>query len=94
MAIGAANGLPKSSGSEACLSTTCGLIALHLQFYFGSVFEPEFKNGSRSEANDESKFEQPACVAVLSVLSVKTLTKVAKHCFGLQTKDGRRARAL
>jgi hypothetical protein len=41
--MGAANACPKSSGSEgceACLSTTCGLIALRLQFYFGSVFEP------------------------------------------------------
>ena len=58
--MGAANACPKSSGSEgceACLSTTCGLIALRLQFYFGSVFEPEFKNGSRSQANNDSKFE-------------------------------------
>ena len=43
---------------QASQSMTCGLIALHLLFYFGSVFEPEFKNDSRSETNDESKFEQ------------------------------------
>ena len=42
---------------QASQSTICGLIALHLLFYFGSVFEPEFKSGSRSHANDDSKIE-------------------------------------
>jgi hypothetical protein len=38
------------------VSTTFGHCP-NLLFYFGSVFEPEFENGSRSQANNESKFE-------------------------------------